>query len=239
MTHSSKQPDRDPLEPSKHGLSGSNQPTIKKPEYIKQFGLVKVVLLVIGLLLLLFIIMLKQAPVDKVEAISRDGVVTKIQSLSRLQTVAYSIDTIITSKKQGNWYTLWQDEQKGLFIAHGRVTAGVDLSKINTNNVQLSDSKEGQHIDITLPAAEVFDVYLDDIEVYDIKTGVFGLVKLDPKIFKQAQISGKKQVLATACKGDMMRLATENAQKQIQSLFRLTGAVVTVKSLDNNVCQAL
>lgn len=35
----------------------------------------------------------------------------------------YNVDTVITSQKQGNWYALWQDQQKALFVAHGRVQA--------------------------------------------------------------------------------------------------------------------
>ena len=36
----------------------------------------------------------------KVEVLTREGVVTKIQSLNRLQTVAYNVDTVITTKKK-------------------------------------------------------------------------------------------------------------------------------------------
>ena len=61
-----------------------------------------------------------------IETITREGVVTQIQQLNRLQTVAFSVDTVISSEKQGSWMKLWQDEQKGLFIARGRVEAGVD-----------------------------------------------------------------------------------------------------------------
>ncbi|WP_319800158.1 DUF4230 domain-containing protein [Psychrobacter sp. I-STPA6b] len=162
------------------------------------------------------------------ETITRDGVITQIQSLNRLQTIAFSVDTIITSQRQGNWYRLWQDEQKGLFVAHGRVIAGVDLNKLTAEQVQVSETDNGTQIEITIPKAEVFSVYLDDIEVYDLDTGLFGLVKADPDIFRQAQISGKQQVLKTACEGHMMTMALDNAQKQIQSLFSLTGATVIV-----------
>ena len=129
---------------------------------------------------------------------------------------------------------MWQDEQKGLFVAHGRVTAGVDLNKLAPSNVQVSE--DGQQISIALPAAEVFEVYLDDIEVYDINTGLFGLAKVDPNIFNQAQVAGKKQVLAMACRGGVMQMANDNAQKQVQGLFELTGATVVVHSVSPGRC---
>ena len=201
---------------------------------IKPIGFSKVILLLLGLVLLLYIFFIRQPQTDDIEVLTRDGVVTQVQSLNRLQTVAFSVDTIISSKKQGNWYALWQDEQKGLFVAHGRVNAGVDLNKLAPSNVRVSE--DGQNIHITLPAAEVFEVYLDDIEVYDINTGLFGLAKLDPKIFNQAQVAAKKQVLDTACRGDVMQMANDNAQKQVQGLFELTGATVVVNSVSVGRC---
>lgn len=194
----------------------------------------RIVLLVLGLILLVFIVFSRQPQTEEIEVLTRDGVVTQIQTLNRLQTVAYSVDTIISSKKQGNWYALWQDEQKGLFVAHGRVNAGVDLNKLAPSNVKVSE--DGQNINIILPSAEVFEVYLDNIEVYDINTGLFGLAKVDPKVFNQAQIAGKKQVLDMACRGGVMQMASDNAKKQVQSLFELTGATVQVRTLGEGRC---
>lgn len=169
----------------------------------------------------------------KIETLSRDGVISKIQSLNRLQTVAYNVDTVIQSHKEGSWQKLWQDEQQGLFIAHGRVQAGIDLNQLTPENVQVSPPIEGdtspkQNVTIALPPAQIFETYLDKIEVYDIKTGLFGAMPTDPQIFSDAQTVGKQQVLATACKSDILKLATDNAQKQVQGLFALANVNVTV-----------
>ena len=189
----------------------------------------------------------------KVEVLTREGVVTKIQSLNRLQTVAYNVDTVITSQKPGSWMKLWQDEQKGLFIARGRVEAGIDLSaltpemvqvvqpEIDVEQVQEADANTPvsmlPQINITLPPSEIFSVYLDDIEIYDWQTGAFGMMQVDPKILQQAQSMAKKEVLERACRGDVMNLALENAQTQLQQLFSLTGAVVTVTTQGAGACQ--
>lgn len=178
----------------------------------------------------------------KVETVTRKGVISKIQTLNRLQTVAYSVDTVIKAEKQGTWQQLWQDEQKGLFVAHGRVQAGVDLNLLKPENVQIetlyakSSAESSTQITITLPPAQVFETYLDNVEVYDIKTGLFGAMPTDPAIFNEAQTAGKQQVLATACKSDMLKLATENAQKQVQSLFALANVNVTVNVVPPKNC---
>lgn len=206
-----------------------------------QYGFLNIKNLIILVLLILLIIAVAlwygQYNKNEVETITREGVVTQVQKLNRLQTVTFSVDTVITSQKAGNWYVFWQDEQKGLFIAHGRVNAGVDLSKLSPEMVQVvypenADTSNHQpimpKINITIPPSEIFDVYLDNMEVYDWRTGIFGMLQADPEILKQAQIAAKKEVLAKACQGDIMQMALDNAQVQIQKLFELTGASVTV-----------
>lgn len=231
--------------------NNANHPRAKKP-----LAMLSWLVLFIGLAALAFAIYSLQntAKEDPVETITREGVVMQIQKLNRLETVAFSVDTIITSQKSGSWMKLWQDEQKGLFIARGRVEAGIDLSALTPEMVQIVQPTEAAlenaatadahnpvsimpQINITLPPSEIFSVYLDDIEIYDWQTGAFGMMQVDPKILQQAQSMAKKEVLERACRGDVMNMALENAQAQLQQLFSLTGAVVTVTTQGAGACQ--
>ena len=226
----------------------SKQPK-SKPSIAKMSWL----LLAIGLIALVLAIYIVQKDADEPEinTITREGVVTQIQQLNRLQTVAFNVDTIITSERAGSWMKLWQDEQKALFIAKGRVQAGIDLSALTPEMVQVVQPAEQlkaaddsaapisimPQITITIPPSQVFAVYLDDIEIYDWQTGVFGMMQVDPKILKQAQSMAKKEVLERACRGDVMNEALQNAQTQLQQLFSLTGATVTVNTQGTGACQ--
>lgn len=231
--------------------NNANQPPAKKP-----IAMMSWLVLMIGLAALIFAIysLQKSSKEEPIETITREGVVMQIQKLNRLETVAFSVDTVITSQKAGSWMKLWQDEQKGLFIARGRVEAGIDLSALTPEMVQVvapaeAAIKNAESVDannpvsimpqihITLPPSEVFSVYLDDIEIYDWQTGAFGMMQVDPKILQQAQSMAKKEVLERACRGDVMNMALENAQTQLQQLFSLTGAVVTVTTQGAGACQ--
>ena len=231
--------------------NNANQPPAKKP-----IAMMSWLVLMIGLAALVFAIysLQKSSKEEPIETITREGVVMQIQKLNRLETVAFSVDTVITSQKAGSWMKLWQDEQKGLFIARGRVEAGIDLSALTPEMVQVvapaeAAIKNAESVDannpvsimpqihITLPPSEVFSVYLDDIEIYDWQTGAFGMMQVDPKILQQAQSMAKKEVLERACRGDVMNMALENAQTQLQQLFSLTGAVVTVTTQGAGACQ--
>ena len=221
----------------------------------KPIAMMSWMILLIGLAAIAFVIYSVQniTKEEPIETITREGVVTQIQKLNRLETVAFSVDTVITSQRPGSWMKLWQDEQKGLFIARGRVEAGIDLSaltpemvqvvqpEINVDEVQEADANTPvsvmPQINITIPPSEIFSVYLDDIEIYDWQTGAFGMMQVDPKILQQAQSMAKKEVLERACRGDVMNMALENAQTQLQQLFSLTGAVVTVTTQGAGACQ--
>lgn len=223
----------------------------------RPIALLSWIVLLLGLAAIVFAIYSVQniTKEEPIETITREGVVTQIQQLNRLQTVAFSVDTVITSKRPGSWMKLWQDEQKGLFIARGRVQAGIDLSALTPEMVQvvqpeLSSADQNTQTDsatsaaavmpainITLPPSEIFAVYLDDIEIYDWQTGAFGMMQVDPKILAQAQSMAKKEVLERACRGDVMNMALKNAQTQLQQLFAMTGAVVTVTTQGAGACQ--
>ena len=226
----------------------------------KPIAMMSWLVLLIGLAAIVFAIYSVQniSKEEPIETITREGVVMQIQKLNRLETVAFSVDTVITSQRPGSWMKLWQDEQKGLFIARGRVEAGIDLSALTPEMVQVVQPKiqleesgddKAQNVDsnapvsimprinITIPPSEIFSVYLDDIEIYDWQTGAFGLMQVDPKILQQAQSMAKKEVLERACRGDVMTMALENAQTQLQQLFSLTGAVVTVTTQGAGACQ--
>ncbi|WP_201540394.1 DUF4230 domain-containing protein [Psychrobacter sp. 1044] len=221
----------------------------------KSIAMMSWIILLIGLAAIVFAIYSLQniTKEEPIETITREGVVTQIQKLNRLETVAFSVDTVITSQRPGSWMKLWQDEQKGLFIARGRVEAGIDLSaltpemvqvvqpEINVDEVQEAGANTPvsvmPQINITIPPSEIFSVYLDDIEIYDWQTGAFGMMQVDPKILQQAQSMAKKEVLERACRGDVMNMALENAQTQLQQLFSLTGAVVTVTTQGAGACQ--
>ncbi|MDO4906604.1 DUF4230 domain-containing protein [Neisseria sp.] len=158
------------------------------------------------------------------QVLTREGVLTQIQNLNRLESTAFHIDTIVKTEKKGNWYALWQDAQTGLFMAQGRVLAGLDLNKLTADNVNVVDGK----VIISLPPVEILDVNLDNIEVYDIKTGSLGLHPIDKSVFAAVQEQAKKQVLASACKADILEHAQIQAQRRLETLFALAQTNVSI-----------
>ena len=161
---------------------------------------------------------------DAHEVLSREGVLMQIKKVNRLESTAFYIDTIIRTEKKGDWRRLWQDSQSGLFIVRGKVLAGLDLDKLHADNVNIVDGK----VLISLPPVEILSVDLENIEVYDIQTGSFNLLPVDKAVFKTVQDEAKKQVLASACKAQILDHANRQAQTQLENLFALTQTQVSV-----------
>lgn len=170
-------------------------------------------------------------------SITTQSVITQVEQLVRLQTVAFSVDTIVTAEKQGSWQMLWQDQQKGLFIIKGRVLAGVDLSMLDEKAVHLDTQNDKMQLQITLPKSQIFAVYLDEISVYDWQTGLFGTMANDPSLLKQVQADAKQEVLKKACAGGVLAMAADNASTQVAKLFSLADVEVSVEHLGSEACQ--
>ena len=170
---------------------------------------------------------------DAHEVLSREGVLMQIKKVNRLESTAFYIDTIIRTEKKGNWRMLWQDAQSGIFIVRGKVLAGLDLDKLTGENVNIVDGK----VILSLPPVEILSVDLENIEVYDMKTGSFNLLPADKGVFKTVQERARAQVLASACKADILQHANRQAQLQLENLFALTQTQVSVYPAAVPVCK--
>lgn len=172
-------------------------------------------------------------------SISTQSVITQIQSLARLQTATFAIDTVVATKQEGSWQKLWQDEQKGLFIIKGRVLAGVDLQQITPEMVQIHQETDGAlpSVRVQLPPSQIFEVFLDHIEIYDWQTGVFGAKTVDAKLFEQVQQDAKMEILSKACQGDVMNFATVQASEQLKALLTMLPMNVQIDHQGAGACQ--
>lgn len=158
------------------------------------------------------------------EIISHSSVLAKIRELNRLESSSFYIDTIIRTEKQGNWYALWQDSQKGIFVAKGNAVAGLDLNKIRAQDVTVLNDT----VIISLPPPEVLSVQLNHIEVFDIRTGTLNLHQADMSVLHTVQTQAKQQVLQQACQNGLLQHAQARAETQIKQLFALANVHVSV-----------
>ncbi len=143
-------------------------------------------------------------------------VILQVRSLSRLETAQYTVEKVITAETgQEVLGGLFGDRL--LFVAHGSVIAGVDLSRLQSTD--LVASPDGR-VTVILPSAEVFVATLDNDRsfVYDRQTGVF--THGDPQLETLARQAAEDEILKAALEDGILNLAQINAETFIERLLR-------------------
>jgi hypothetical protein len=150
---------------------------------------------------------------------SAQTVIVQIRSLARLETAQYTIEKVITAETgQGALAPLFGDRL--LLVAHGQVTAGVDLSKLADGDI--TTSPDGK-VTLILPAAEVFSSALDNQKsyVYDRQTGL--LTHGDVNLESQARQVADQEINKVALEDGILTLAQGNAATFVERLMRTLG----------------
>jgi hypothetical protein len=148
------------------------------------------------------------------------AVVRKIQRLSRLETVVYSIDTVVEGSKSS---TVLPDLLAGdriLLVVHGQSIAGIDLAQLKPEDVRITDHRDGgQSIRVTLPPSQLFLTTLDNqhTRVYVRSTGL--LVPADPNLETDTRAKAEQQLQASALSDGILDTASKNARATITTLL--------------------
>ncbi|MDY6868909.1 MAG: DUF4230 domain-containing protein [Chloroflexota bacterium] len=145
-------------------------------------------------------------------------IIREVQSLARLETIQYTVEKVITAEiNQGVFGPLFGD--KLLFIAHGYVIAGVDLTVIESEDLWLEDGI----LHVELPDAEVFVATLNNDEsyVYDRTTGL--LRKSDVDLETAARQAAEAEILNAAIEDDILLQAQQNAEVYLERLLNSLG----------------
>ena len=147
------------------------------------------------------------------------AVVQKIQRLNRLETVVYSIDTVVEGNKSS---TVLPDLLAGdriLLVVHGQSIAGIDLSQLKPEDVQITESGGARSIHVTLPASQLFVTNLDNqhTRVYVRSTGL--LVPADPNLETDTRGKAEQQLQASALADGILDTASKNARATVTTLL--------------------
>ncbi len=141
-------------------------------------------------------------------------VIQEVRSLARLETIQYTVEKVITAETgQGTFGFLFGD--KLLFVAHGEVIAGVDLTKMQPGDMLAQNGVLYVH----LPDAEVFVARLDNEKsyVYNRDTGVF--TRGDVNLETTARRAAEQEIQKAAIEDGILPQARQNAQNYLYRLF--------------------
>ena len=145
-------------------------------------------------------------------------VVRDVRTLARLETIEYRIEKVIKAEVgQEILGELFGD--KLIFVAHGVVIAGVDLSKFGPDDLEL----ENGVLYVRLPDPEIFIATLDNDKsyVYDRDTGF--LTKGDVNLESTARRGAEDAIEEAAVEDGILDLARQNAELYLERLLNDLG----------------
>ncbi len=141
-------------------------------------------------------------------------IINQIRPLARLETIQYSVEKIITAETgQEVFGPLFGDRL--LFVAHGLVIAGVDLSELSADDLKVNNGI----LEIKLPEAEIFVATIDNEKsyVYDRDTGIFR--RPDEDLETLARQAAEEEIRQAAVGDGILDQARLNAEVFLERLM--------------------
>ena len=149
--------------------------------------------------------------------------INEVRALARLETIQYSVEKVITGELGGGTFqALFGD--KILFVGHGTVIAGIDMQKMNPEDMRF----ENGVLTVKLPPAEIFIATLNNEKsyVYDRQTGI--LNKPDPNLETQVRQVAEQEILKAALEDGILEQAQLNAEAYLLKFFAALGFPNTI-----------
>ena len=149
--------------------------------------------------------------------VSTPAVVQQIQRLNRLETVVYSLDTVVEGAHPNPVLPDILAGDRILLVVHGQAVAGIDLSKLRSEDVHIDPTARA--IRVTLPASQLFTTSLDNqhTRVYARSTGL--LVPVDQNLESETRAKAEDQLQKAALDGGILDAARKNARATVTSLL--------------------
>ena len=151
--------------------------------------------------------------------VDQPTVVRQIRALQRIETVSYTMDKIISGERENPILPSFLAGDRLLLVVHGEVIAGLDLSKLQSSDVEV----HGRSVSIHLPSAEIFTTSLDNAKtrVYSRDTGLFSTP--DPNLEGEVREEAERQLRAAALQDGILKTAETNARQTVASVLSSLG----------------
>lgn len=158
-------------------------------------------------------------------------IVREINDLARLETASYEMEKVITADSGQEGLLEFFVGESMVFVANGKVFAGVDLSKMTEQDLVVVDPDT---VMVRLPAAEIFsDIpVLDNNKSYvaDRDTGL--LTQADAELETRVRQAAEQAILEAAQGSDILDRANFNAQQYMGGFLEGLGFTEVIFTRD-------
>jgi hypothetical protein len=156
------------------------------------------------------------------EQLRRPDVVIQVRELARLEGVSYHVERVVDLKdEQRMLYGMVSANDAILLVASGEVVAGVDLGKLQPEDVVVAPDRRS--VTLRLPPAEVFSARLDNTRTYVHTRKTDLLAQRNEELETRARQAAEQTLRAAAEDSGIVERAQESVARTVRSLVRSLG----------------
>ena len=152
----------------------------------------------------------------------RSVVVRQVRNASELTTAVFTMEAVVPTSQDRKLGEYVIGTTRLLYIAYGEVKAGVDLSQLKADNVQIVNDT----ILLRLPPPRILDSKIDvnRSKVYDYDRGFLGLgPDVAPQLQTLAQQETLLKIITAACSQGLLKQANDRAELVVSQLLNVAG----------------
>jgi hypothetical protein len=148
-------------------------------------------------------------------------IVERLRGASDLTTAIMTVETVVDASQDRTLGPFTVGRTRLLYIAHGAVRAGVDLSQLTEGDVDVAANA----VTVRLPAPRILDqkVDVERSRVYDVGQSL--LAPAAPELQTRAEQAALAQIVRAACAEDILGAANRQAATAVRTLLSATSAV--------------
>ncbi|NJN88395.1 MAG: DUF4230 domain-containing protein [Leptolyngbyaceae cyanobacterium SL_7_1] len=149
-------------------------------------------------------------------------VLQQVRGASELTTAVFAMQAVVPASRDRTVAGYTVGKTTLLYIAYGEVRAGVDLSKLTPENVNVV----GDTVYLQLPPPQILDSKIDVTRstVYDYDRGFLGLgPDAAPELQSLAERQTLEEIVQTACNQGLLQEASDRAKVTVTQLLGTAG----------------
>lgn len=151
------------------------------------------------------------------------SILVAVRELSRLESAQVHVEKVIDlTDRQSRLFGLVESKDALLLVAVGHASVGVDLGKLEPDDVRFDEASKTATI--TLPPPEVLSAALDEDATYVYKRDTDLLARRNERLESAARKAAIKAIEEAARTPEVDAKARSSTEKQLTALARSLGA---------------